>query len=358
MGLPMLNRQAKKRDQIVAIDLGGRTTKAVHLQRRGERFALANYALLDAPISEKNISTDLLADHLKSVSRALNCSRARQVTLALGVADTLFRQVELPAMPVSDMRQMLKFNSKTYLQQELPDHVFDCSVLATPQLVSPPAGGKPASGIQKQRVAVGGARKQVVDDLQAAVRTAGLVPDVFVPGVIGPINAFELAEPESFTKEVVALVDVGFKNSTITILDAGEIVLNRVVALGGDRLTGGLAEMLGISYVEAENIKLGMPAEVQANLEPLLHPLSRELRASIDFFENQRDKTVTQAFVSGGSAQSEFIIQALQTELMVPCRVWNPTRSLEMALPPEKLGEVEQVASQLTVAVGAAAAAF
>jgi Tfp pilus assembly PilM family ATPase len=82
------------------------------------------------------------------------------------------------------------------------------------------------------------------------------------------------------------------------------------------------------------------------------------LRASIDFFENQRDKTVTQAFVSGGSAQSEFIIQALQTELMVPCRVWNPTRSLEMALPPEKLGEVEQVASQLTVAVGAAAAAF
>ena len=30
---------------------------------------------------------------------------------------------------------------------------------------------------------------------------------------------------------------------------------------------------MGISYAEAEGIKIGMPAEVQSNLEPLLTPL-------------------------------------------------------------------------------------
>jgi type IV pilus assembly protein PilM len=211
---------------------------------------------------------------------------------------------------------------------------------------------------QKQRAFVGGVRRQMVEELQAALKSAGLVPDQVVPGVIGPANAFELAEPEIFAKEIVALVDVGFKNSVIIILDCGEIMLNRVVAIGGDRVTASLAEALGIGYAEAEQIKLGMPTEVEQNLEPVLHPLGRELRASIDFFEHQQDKAVSQVFLSGGSARSEILIQALQAELMVPCKSWNPTKSLQLELDPQKMGEVEQVAPQLTVALGAAASAL
>jgi len=39
---------------------------------------------------------------------------------------------------------------------------------------------------------------------------------------------------------------------------------------------------MNITYAEAEGIKIGMPAEVQSALEPLLAGLARELRASID----------------------------------------------------------------------------
>jgi type IV pilus assembly protein PilM len=194
--------------------------------------------------------------------------------------------------------------------------------------------------------------------MQQAIRDAGLVPDQIVPGVIGPANAFEAAEAEAFAKEAVALVDLGFKNTTITILDCGEIKLNRVVAIGGERITAGLAETLNISPVEAEQIKIGMPHEVQQNLEGVLNPLSRELRASIDFFEHQNDKTIGQIFVSGGSARSDFLLQCLQNQLTVPCKSWNPARCLKMELSPEKMGEIEQIAPQLTVAIGVAATAF
>jgi len=154
------------------------------------------------------------------------------------------------------------------------------------------------------------------------------------------------------------LVDVGFKNTNIVILDCGEIRLNRVVAIGGDRLTSGLSDAMGISYLEAENIKVGMPTEVQQNLEPLIYPLGRELRASLDFFEHQEDKTVSQVLISGGSARSDFIIQALQAELGVPCRSWNPTKSLRMDLDTPRAAEIDQVAPQLTVAIGAALSAL
>lgn len=357
MGLPFFGSQSKKRDHAIAVDLGNRSTKAVLVQRRDGKLSLASYALADAPSSDKAPSVDLLAEHLKDVFRALGIGRQRQVTLAVGVNDALFRQVEVPLMPVADVRLMLKHNAKTYLQQDLPNYVYDCSFIAS-KPGAKPADAPKTNSSQKQRAFVSGIKSKALEDLQAAVKASGLLADQVVPGIIGPVNAFELAEPDVFAKDSVALVDLGFRASTITILDCGEIMLNRVVNIGGDRLTEGLAEMLSIQYPEAEQLKLGMPEEVLSSLEPALHPLGRELRASIDFFENQNDKTVSQVFFSGGSARSEQIVQALQTELMVPCKVWNPVKALQLALSPEKMGEVDGVAPQLAVAIGAAVSAF
>jgi Tfp pilus assembly PilM family ATPase len=141
-------------------------------------------------------------------------------------------------------------------------------------------------------------------------------------------------------------------------LQQGELMLSRVVSIGGDRMTSGLADSLGISYAEAEGIKVGMPMEVQSQLESIILPLGRDLRASIDFFEHQYDKTVGHVYVSGGSATSEFIVQNLQTHLMMECKTWNPLSFLQVSLPPQQMTEVEHVASQLGVAVGAALAAI
>jgi type IV pilus assembly protein PilM len=358
MGLPFTNSRARKRDQIIAIDLGGRSTKAVHLQRRGDRFALTDYVIIDAASHEKPVAPDVLGEHLKEISRRLN-TKCRHVTLALGVNDTVFKQTELPLMAPADLRQMLKYNTKSYLQQDLPDHVFDSHYVLGAQSAKPADGARSAPpGTQKQKAIVGGAKRQTIEDVSTAIKNAGFIPEQVVPSLIGPVNAFELAEPEAFAKDVVAVVELGFKHSTIVILNAGEIMLSSVVAIGGDQFTNGLAEQLGTSYQEAENIKIGMPGEVQEKLEPVIQPLGRELRASIDFFEHQQDATVSKVYLSGGSARSEFVVQTLQNELTVSCEVWSPLKSLQMGLPPEKMGEMEQVSPQLTVAIGAAAASF
>jgi Tfp pilus assembly PilM family ATPase len=114
--------------------------------------------------------------------------------------------------------------------------------------------------------------------------------------------------------------------------------------------------MLGISYAEAEGIKVGMPTEVQMQLESLITPLARELRASIDFYEHQSDKTVTQAYLVGGSSRSEFIVQRLQQDLMVECKVLSPSNFLQFELSPQQTAEFDQVGTQLSVAIGAALA--
>ena len=357
MALPFFESPSRKRDQIVAVDLGSRITKAVHIQRRAQSFALCEYALVDAPIFEKTLSAELLTEHLKAVSHSLQ-SKPKTVSLTVGVSDALVRTVEMPTMPTEDMRSVLKLNSRNYLQQDLTNYLFDCHVLSNgaQSRQSPAAKAQPAA--QKQKVLVAGARKQLVQDFTDGARNAGLGLDQIVPGIVGPVNAFEKALPDVFANEVVALVDIGFRNSAICILDRGEMVLSRVVAIGGDRLTSELSEAMKISYAEAEGIKLGMPGEVQSHLEMTLIPLGRELRASIDFFEHQHDTTVRQVFVTGGSARSEFLVERLQQELMVECKVLNPVKFLQLEVGKDKEAEVAQVAPQLATALGTALAAL
>ena len=357
MALSFLNGLAgKKRAQMMVIDLGGRTTKAVLLERRGEVLALTRFALLDAPIYEKKISTELLAEHLRAVALALE-SPTKLVTLAIGLDDTVVRQVELPQIPMDEIRLVLKNNTKGYQQQDMPNHVFDCHIFP-PKAQGKSAEAPKAGTIPKLKVLVAGMKQQVVNDLQAAIRDAALTADHIVPGLIGPVNAFELAFPEAFAAESIALVDIGFKHSSICVIDRGELVLSRVVNIGGDKLTAGLAESMNITYAEAEGIKVGMAPEVQAMLENQVQPLGRELRASLDFFEHQQDRPVSQVYLTGGSARSEMILQMLHREMIADCKTWNPTASLQLALPGQQAVEIEQVGPQLSVAIGTALAAF
>src|SRR4051812_35961111 len=128
MPLPFFNTRAKRRDEVIAIDLGGRHTKAVHVQNKGDRLTLAGYTIQDSPSEQSSFSVEVLAEHLKSVTRALGDS-TKSVVISLGVTDTMVRRAELPPKAPAEMRQLLKFNSKSYLQQDFPDHVFDCSAV-------------------------------------------------------------------------------------------------------------------------------------------------------------------------------------------------------------------------------------
>ncbi len=343
---------------MISVDLGSRTTKAVLLERRGDIFALTRYALFDAPIFEKKISPELLSDHLHTVAEALGNS-TKFITMSLGVNDAMVRQIEMPQIPLGEMRQVLKVNHKNYLQQDLPNHVFDCYIIPPRPLPPGDKGSDPArasGSAPKFKVLAAAAKQQLITDYSQAAKLADLTVDCLIPGIIAPINAFERVLPEVFANETVALVDIGFKNTSVCVLDRSELALTRVVNIGGDKLTASLAETMNISYAEAEGIKVGMAPEVESALGIQVIPLLREIRASLDFFEHQNDRPVTRVYLSGGAARSEMISQMLNSELLLECKSWNPTGFLQLALPGQQAVEIEHVGAQLSVAIGAALA--
>ena len=334
-------------DQIIAVDLGNRSTKAVCLEKDGGSLRLVNYTIQDRPNFGKGLSHDDLSKHLAGVAQAPN-SKTKRAILVVGAGDSVSCHAEMPVVGTSQMRKMVKLSPKHYFQEDLPNHSFDCFVLH--QETETKAEGKQ---IRKAMTLIVAVKNELLKGLQVAAGSAGLEVVQVTASQTGATNCF-LMSSETARKKVVALVDIGFTHSTISLLVNGETTLTRVVNIGADKITGGLGEAMNITYSVAEGLKQIMPEKVQSQLMTLILPLSHELSNSIHFFEQKEDKKVSEVFVSGGSARSKLIIEILQSELNLPCKSWDPTSSLKQNLTSAQAGALQQEAPQLTVAIGAA----
>jgi Tfp pilus assembly PilM family ATPase len=82
--------------------------------------------------------------------------------------------------------------------------------------------------------------------------------------------------------------------------------------------------------------------------------LATEVRNSIGFFEGQREESINRIFVSGGLARAELVLQTLSDELTLPCEIWDPLETCEVALPAAKRQSLPHEFVSLNVACGAA----
>jgi type IV pilus assembly protein PilM len=357
MKLPFSKRRNAKPDEMIAVDLGSRTSKAVHLRRARGELHLCGYTVSDGLPSDKTGAASGLGCYLANIVEKLG-AKTRSLSLTVSGNDAVLRTVEAPPVSKEEFRAILKHNSRAYLQQELVGYAFDVHPLVYYSKSGPEKDPRAKPKQPKQRLLIAGAKQQLLDAYVQEAKAVGLIVECVMPGLIAPINAFEHAKPEIFLAGSVALVDIGFKASSICILDRGDLALSRVVAIGGHRLTEALSESMNISYAEAEGIKIGMATEVQRELESIIAPLGRELRASIDFFEHEHDKAISHVFICGGSARSEVFREILQTELMLECNTWDPSSFLKKHLSDQQAAELEPMGTQLSVAVGAGLSAM
>lgn len=335
---------------VVAMDLGQRVTRGVYVRQAGRQYTLVDAVSLPSPRASGGWnSADELAHHFAEVHRLLG-ARTRRLILALPPQDALLRVAEMPDAPVHDLRAVLRHNSVRYLQQELKDHVFDCFVLSEPPSASThsPADlrkafeadfgdGKvrihdpvPAQGKRKY-VLAGGLPAEHLALLIGAATKAGLALETVTLSQMGLVQAGLTAMPAMMEREVCGFLDIGPGQTTLSIVGGGELVFTRTIATGAEAIASSLAANLNITPQVAEGLIMTMPEKVREKLAKAVFPLAEEVRASIDFFEEKRQKVVTKLFVSGGESKSDLIFHLLREELAAPvCERWNPVERMHL----------------------------
>jgi len=338
---------AKAYSSVIGIDLGRFSIKAVVVQRRGNnRFAVTNYAL--KPVSDALNGEQLAAD-LKAVLKEAG-GGAKGCAVAVSSSDSIIRIIEQPVTPTEILREGLRLNGMSLLNQDCRDFVLDCD------LVKPAEEGEAPEvvpgGSAKLKYLVGGLPRARVSQISEAFQKNRRPVQVLQLAPICAFNAFEFAKPEAFKNEAFILLDIGHLSSTVTVGVKRELILVRSIDYGGKALHEALK-----SHIEATG---GDPADTEDETmldraRVSLSALTREVSSSIGFFEGRREETITRIFISGGPARSKVMLQILEEELHMPCEAWNPFESCDLALPANRRESFATDMVNLNVACGAAA---
>jgi Tfp pilus assembly PilM family ATPase len=350
---------ARRGNSVFGIDLGKHVFKGVLLQKKGDdRFVLTSYASREVP-AEINTPEEL-AQELKLLFKELGGS-AKGCAIAVSDPDSLLRIIEQPDTPIDLLRNALRLNGLAVLNQECKDFVLDCAPVLAEATNGHATNGaengsaEPAqNGVQKTKYLVGGMLRPAVKQISEACSKTRVSADILQLAPICSFNAFEFAYPEIFAKDAFLLLDMGHLQSTVLIGSKKELVLVRSIDYGGKALTQALT---ADGALDANAAQLMIQEGDQGMAEICRSSLARlatEVRNSIGFFEGQHEQSIHRIFVSGGLARTETILQTLSDELGLPCEIWDPLETCEVALPPAKRQALPNEFVSLNVACGAA----
>ena len=349
---------AKRGNSVIGIDLGKHVFKGVVLHRKGDaRYVLTSYASREVP--EDLQTADELAQQLKLLLKDLGGS-AKGCAVAVSDPSSLLRIIEQPDTPVDLLRNALRLNGLAVLNQECKDFVLDCAPVsdngANGHARNGSVNGDDASTttVATKRYLVGGMLRPTVKQISEAMSKTRVAADILQLAPVCSFNAFELAYPEIFANDTFLLLDMGHLQSTVLIGSKKELVLVRSVDYGGKQLTQALTAD-GALDANAARLMMEQGDGGMADIcRTSLTRLATEVRNSIGFFEGQREESIHRIFVSGGLARTETILHALSDELSLPCEIWDPLETCEVALPAAKRQALPDEFVSLNVACGAA----
>lgn len=341
-------RQAKT-DSVLGLDLGASHLKAALLHRQNGQLALVEYAVRKLPmVTYKNMTASQLGAEVQELLGQLKTTDRRAV-VTLSCPSVIVCHAQLPRMPITELRAALQINSVRYLRRDFSNYHFDVAVI-------PEFGDSGKVPKQTVRVLVGGASREDITWYRTALGEAKVRPWAIELAAVSVVNAFQASHREICEKEVVILVDIGARSTTMNFLRQGLPVMTRIMHFGGSQLSEHIAQVLSLKPEEAEEEKLKMSEPVQTLIKTAIRPLARELRASIDYFERQEECHLTRTFACGGSALSPQILQDLGEEVGVKFERWDPLHNFDLSQLNGDLAVLKAQAPGFAAAVGAAVA--
>ena len=339
---------------VIGLDIGSSAVRAVQIAVGGRgpatlekigQVALPAGAVRDGEVADA-------ATVAEAVRTLWSRYKLKGKRVALGVANqqVVVRQVDLPYLPEAELRQSLQFSVQEHIPIPVDQAILDLHVLEHFET---------EAGQRYSRVLLVAAQKDMVSALVDVVTQAKLTPvlldlDAFAvlrslaPGIPGAPSAGQL------------LVDVGAGVTNIVVVEAGAPRFVRILLMGGNDITEGVAAALGIDPEEAEARKLAYdPDAADPQLTRALRERADrfvdEIRGSLDYYRAQAESSpVEQVVMSGGGAQLRGLQEALEDALRLPIDRGHPMQQLrigKVGLVPEQLVEAEPY---LAVAIGLA----
>jgi len=336
---------AKPPTSAIGIDIGRHTSKAVLLSRKGaNRISVGGFAVI--PTNGGIDSAEGIAMQVKGLLKELGGS-CKAYSVTISSSEAILRIIEQPETPTDILRDAVKLNGMSLLNQDVKSFVLDCDKIGPSR-----NGESPLSG--RMRYLIGGLPRERVTQIGEGMQKAGASVSAIQLGQIAAFNAYEFADEEGFNNDVFMLVDIGHVDSSVMVGLKRELVMVRSIEYGSQALLDALASLGSCSPAEAL-VALEKGDEMMMEAARLsLTGLTREISNSIGFVEGYCDQSVNKVLVSGGIAKSKRILEIIREELRTTCETWNPFERCEIGVAAGRKEQLMEETVNLSAACGAA----
>ncbi len=346
----------------IGVDIGSHSVKAVEVQPAGARWRVLHAGSGPTPPGAVKEGAVVEPQALGVAVRQVLASsgiRAGRVVSAVGGQAVIVRELKLPPMSDTELKQAARFEAERYIPYGAKEVNMDFDVI----------GESVEDGQKKVVMLLVAARREIVDRHMQALLAAGLQPfvlDVESFAVMRALNAQASTNGEGAT----VFVDIGGESTDIMVTEGGEFRLTRNVNIGGDGLTKAVASRMEMEFQSAGQLKEqkgtilleGEPLpddrtvlSLHDVMLPILGDLATEVRRSLDYFQTRwRGSKVGRVVLSGGTANLRNLDRFLSLELGVQAVVGNPFLTVEV---PDRVMPADaraQAAPAMATAVGLA----
>ncbi len=309
----------KRQESYTAIDIGSSSIKVLEVRTTSEQLELVNWGAIPTPPSaiQSNMVSepDRVGEAVKALLDAKGIRARKAITAVPGPA-VMIKRVTLPATQA--IEQTIMHEAGNFIPEELDNVNLDY------QVIDSRSDGK------EMEVLLAAAKKDIVHSYAETLRVAGLQPVVVDVDYFALDNLYEL-NYDPVADQVVALVNIGARYSSINILKGGRSVFTGDVPVGGRDITEALTRDLGVTADEAERLKSGRGTgaidaeQLSMALGPAVDALIEEIHYALSFFWTAAtDERIDALYLSGGASQTPELATRLAERIEAPVEVTDP----------------------------------
>ncbi len=370
--------------KFLGIDIGTSSIKMVELSRWGDRRQLENYgeikisALYEKPFRTFEKNTLLLSNNNVAMAIAAimkeSMIKTRQVVLSIPDFSSFFTSFELPLMSKEELSQAVRYEARLHIPLPLTEVVLDWVVIGGEAFDSKkekkfsrlvPRFKKQGVDKKKLKILLVAVPNEVINQYQELAALAGLQLFALEAEAFGLLRSLVKEEEK---EQVIALLDIGARSTTCSIIDKGILKTSYSFDVAGNELTEMVAKSLSIDYKIAENFKkkygllLNQKLELMAEknvreiLSPLIDVILREVEKISRNFYQQEKKEIQKIIIAGGAALIPGLLEYFQDHFKKEIEIANPFSNI--LCPPILENTLKNMGPAYAISVGMALRGF
>jgi type IV pilus assembly protein PilM len=340
---------------IIGLDIGSSCVKAVELTGSPSAYRLVGYGYAPLPPEAIVQGSFMNAPEIgNAVREAYAQLRTRTTHVAASVSghSVIVKRISLPAQSEQELEETIGWEAEQYIPFDINEVNVDHQILRSDE----------ASG--QIDVLLVAAKKDLIDDYRSVISDAGLTLSVVDVDAFAVGNMYEHCyEPDD--DSVTALVDIGASVININVMQGRVPAFTRDITTGGNQYTEQIQKTLGISFEEAERIKIGgrpgevskevVPQEVQDAIREVSDQLLGEIHRSLDFYRaTGGNARLERVVLCGGAASIPGLDRLVAEKLELAVELADPFRRIEIASSAGDEPLIRDMGPALCVALGLA----